>query len=222
MKIQLSRPWLIVAFARPVKALSWSLNRPGFQTATQIVWREVRNADLPVDLDAKTWFADTLKANGYGEAIGLITSRNVLRYVTAHAMRDGVTADVVATVGLSNAERVGQRRAAARIGTINVLVHISTALGEAGLVEALSIATQARTTAVIDGGPALPGIGQATGTGTDCIVVAAPTGAKTDEETHAGLHTAAGEAIGAAVLDAVSHGVKDWMSEQESGYARSR
>jgi adenosylcobinamide amidohydrolase len=49
--------------------------------------------------------------------------------------------------------------------------------------------------------------GLATGTGTDCIAVAAPQGA----EAFSGLHTALGEAIGQAVLRAVGKGAQVWM-----------
>jgi adenosylcobinamide amidohydrolase len=66
---------------------------------------------------------------------------------------------------------------------------------------------------VIDHGPDLP-TGRATGTGTDCIVVAAPTGT----EPFAGLHTEVGEAIGAAVYTAVAGGVSHgWPSIGQSG-----
>ncbi|MEO1272728.1 MAG: adenosylcobinamide amidohydrolase, partial [Myxococcota bacterium] len=48
-----------------------------------------------------------------------------------------------------------------------------------------------------------------TGTGTDCIVLAAPPG----HAVYAGLHTAVGEAVGRAVYDAVAAGVRGWMAE---------
>jgi adenosylcobinamide amidohydrolase len=114
-------------------------------------------------------------------------------------------------VGLSNAERVGHRRLveSAEYGTINLLAVADAPLSDAALVELLSIATQARTAAVMEHGPDLPS-GRATGTGTDCIVVAAPPGA----ERYAGLHTEVGEAVGAAVYAAVASGVRDWMEEQ--------
>jgi adenosylcobinamide amidohydrolase len=113
-------------------------------------------------------------------------------------------------VGLSNAERVGHRVVeSAEYGTINLLAVADAPLSDAALVELLSIATQARTTAVMEHGPHLPS-GRATGTGTDCIVVAAPPGA----ERYAGLHTEVGEAVGAAVYAAVASGVRDWMEEQ--------
>jgi adenosylcobinamide amidohydrolase len=71
----------------------------------------------------------------------------------------------------------------------------------------MSIVAQARTAAVMDAGHDLP-TGRATGTGTDCIAVAAPQGA----ERFVGLHTEAGEAIGRATYEAVLDGARDWMA----------
>jgi adenosylcobinamide amidohydrolase len=75
------------------------------------------------------------------------------------------------------------------------------------LIEALSIATQARTAAVMDVNLMLP-TGRATGTGTDCIAVAARPG----PALYAGLHTDIGEALGAAVYQATMTGARDWIS----------
>lgn len=213
MRVSLAAPWLVADLGRPMRVLSWSLNRPGFVTARRIVWREVRNADLPRDLDAGAWFAMELARAGFSDAVGLLTSRSVARHVAATVTVEGVTADCLATVGLSNAERVGTRVAAVEAaGTVNVALALSPGLTEGALVEALSVAAEARTAAVMEHGPLLPA-GRATGTGTDCIAVAAPAG----EAQHAGLHTAPGEAAGRAVLEAVGRGVRDWMAEFGSG-----
>ncbi len=210
MTPDLAPPWLVSDLGGPHRVLSWAPARPGFVTAARIVWREVRNADLPEGLDAHAWFAADLEAAGHGDAVGLLTSRALARFVATSAAADGVRARCIATVGLSNAERVGTRRpAVAAIGTINLAVAVSLPLSDPALIEALSIAAEARTAAVIAHGPALPA-GRATGTGTDCIAVAAPPG----EARHAGLHTAVGEALGRAVLDAVARGTQDWMQEQ--------
>ncbi|MEM8795627.1 MAG: adenosylcobinamide amidohydrolase [Pseudomonadota bacterium] len=211
MKIALSRPWLTAELERPMRVLSWALNRPGFVMAERIVWREVRNADLPEDLDAGLWFQQELERTGYGEAIGFLTSRNIEHFTKARVTREGVSVEVLATVGLSNAVRIGGEIAPVQVaaGTINIAVTVSCGLSEAAQIEALSIATEARTAAVIAHGPDLAD-GRATGTGTDCIAIAAPPG----KMTHAGLHTPVGQAIGAAVLDAVSRGVQDWIKER--------
>ncbi|MEM6486689.1 MAG: adenosylcobinamide amidohydrolase [Pseudomonadota bacterium] len=203
-------PWLIVDLPTPHRVLSWSLNRPGFTTAQRLVWREVQNADLPPDLDAAAWFRAEMARAGHAEAVGFMTSRSLAHVVATDAAVEGVTARCVATVGLSNAERVGARLGApALAGTINIAVALSVPLSDAALVEALSIVAEARTAAVIAHGPDLA-TGRATGTGTDCIAVAAPPGAA----LHAGLHTPVGEALGRAVLDAVACGTREWMAQQ--------
>ncbi|MEM8622030.1 MAG: adenosylcobinamide amidohydrolase [Pseudomonadota bacterium] len=216
MKAALDPPWLTATFDEPMRVVSWALNRPGFVIAERIVWREVRNADLPEGLDAAAWFRDALAAAGHSDAIGFLTSRNIRRYAQTRAAVGAVSAEAIATVGLSNAERVGTRRMAghAPAGTINIAVALSHGLSDAALLEGLSIAAEARTAAVMDHGPTLAS-GPATGTGTDCIAVAAPTAGP--QAPHAGKHTEIGEALGRAVLDVVTLGVKDWMDETGGG-----
>ncbi|MEO0622361.1 MAG: adenosylcobinamide amidohydrolase [Pseudomonadota bacterium] len=206
MEITLDRPWMVVDLGRPHRVLSWSLTRPGFVDADQVVWREVRDADLGPDLDARAWLAEALETRGQGQAVGLLTSRDLSTRRMAEAEIEDVRACCLATVGLSNAERVGTRRTMAKAGTINTLVTVSEALTDGALVEALSLCVAARTAAVMDHGPRL-GTGRATGTGTDCAVIAAPPG----DTPYAGMHTAVGEAIGRAVYAAVAEGVQEWM-----------
>lgn len=208
MSVHLARPWLTFDLGAGMQVLSWAINRPGFASARRIVWREVRNADLPPELDVLEWFKAELKAQDLSDSVAFLTSRDVSCYTQAIAKVGAARAHCVATVGLSNAERVGHRmdRTAQDWGTINIAVRLNTALSQAGLIEALSIATQARTAAVMDAGLALSS-GIATGTGTDCIAIAAPPGT----QDYAGLHTELGEAIGAAVYRATSLGANEWM-----------
>jgi len=210
--LTLDRPWLRLDLGTPHQVLSWAVNRPGFVTAEQILWREVRNRDLPQGRDVTEWFAGEVQAQGAGDAVAFLTSRDLRRYTEASAEVEGIAARAVATVGLSNAERIGHRMDYSRRnwGTINIAVQISAGLTPAGLIEALSIATQARTAAVMEAGVALPS-GTATGTGTDCIAVAAPDG----PTAYAGLHTAVGEAIGQAVYTATHQGACAWINERQ-------
>lgn len=180
-----------------------------------MVWREVRNADLTPDVDPLALLRDGLEGLGALDAVAMMTSRDIRRHFTARAEVEGVTAACLATVGLGNGERVGRRRHARPpgFGTVNMLVHVTRALDDAALLEAQSVAVQARTLAILEGDyrpdESLPPI---TGTGTDCVVVACPvTGSPAP---YAGLHTAIGEAIGAAVLGAVRAGVADWLAER--------
>lgn len=214
--ITLARPWLMFDLGCQMQVLSWAINRPGFVTARRIVWREVRNADLPEGMDVHAWFGDELHSTGYTDAVAFLTSRDMSYFTQETATVGDTTVQCVATVGLSNAERVGSRmdRHAQDWGTINLGVRIDSALSQAGLIEALSIATQARTAAIIDTGLVLP-TGLATGTGTDCIAVAALEGA----QDYAGLHTEIGEAVGASVYRATLLGAQQWKSEYWSGAA---
>lgn len=207
LELTLERPWLTLALGAPHRVLSWAINRPGFAETDQIVWREVRNADLPRELDVDAWLDAELETRGLNSAVAFLTSRDIRAYQDITVSIDGVSARCLATVGLSNAERVGARvdRSAQTWGTVNIAVITPQGLTDSARIEAISIATQARTVAILDAGIQLP-TGTASGTGTDCIAVAAPSGTL----AYAGLHTALGEAIGRAVLKAVSAGVSDW------------
>lgn len=209
--VSLARPWLVVDLGGPRRVLSFAPHRPGFVTARRIVWREVRNADLTPKLDAGAWLAGEMAARGWAGEVGMLTSRDLGRWRLARAEAEGVSATCVATVGLGNAEAVGRRRALlpAGFGTINIAVMIESGLSETAQIEALAVAAQARTAAVMDSGLSLACGSRATGTGTDCIAVAAPAGAL----VHAGTHTALGEAIGGAVRQAVAAGAADWIDE---------
>ena len=210
MNPRLDRPWLVLDLGTPLRVLSWSPSTPGFTTASRIVWRQVGNSDLPQDMNVSRWLRDELDARGWAGAVAMLTSRDLDAFETAGASVDGIAARCVATVGLSNAERIGTRvdRSGKDWGTINLAVQLSQPMSDAALIETLSIASQARTAAVIDTGHALP-TGIATGTGTDCIAIAAPPG----DTPYGGLHTALGEATGRAVYDAVRAGAQQWMDK---------
>ncbi|KRS12462.1 adenosylcobinamide amidohydrolase [Roseovarius indicus] len=197
-----------------MQVLSWAVHRPGLVRARRILWREVRNADLSEELDVEAWLAGELAARGAGDAVTFLTSRDIRAFTRATATAGATEAQAVATVGLSNAERVGRRvdRTGHDWGTINVALRLNRSLTEAALLEVMSIAVEARTAAVMDVDMPL-GPGRATGTGTDCVAVAAFEG----RERYAGLHTDIGEAAGRAVYTAVLDGARHWMATQWRG-----
>jgi adenosylcobinamide amidohydrolase len=202
-------PWLDWDLGREMQVLSFAPHRPGLVRARRILWREVRDADLPREADALAMLAGWVADRGGARAVCFLTSRALDAHVLQRATVEGVTAEAVATVGLSNAERIGTRASAGApgVGTINLALRLDLPLAPAGLIEALSLVAEARTAAVLEGGPTLPS-GRATGTGTDCIAVAAPEG----RAAYAGKHTAAGEALGRAAYRAVRAGVAAWMA----------
>lgn len=215
-RVTCDRPHLVADFAEPQTMLSWALLRPGFQTCRKVAWLEVRNADLPPEVDPVALLEQRMAAAGHADALALMTSRDVRRHHLGRASAREVVATCLATVGLSNAARVGAPHGSAApvAGTINLLLHLSCGLSEAALVETVAMAAQARTAAILALGVETPG-GIASGTGTDCIVVAAP--ARGPRARFAGLHTRIGEAAGAAVLAAVGEGGAVWCRERRAG-----
>ena len=205
---------LLASFSTPQKMLSWSLNRPGFQTASSVAWIEVRNAELPPEINPEQLITSRLSERGIEDAIALVTSRTVSQHHCASKIVDGVPATCLATVGLSNGERVGERQSdPPRMGTINTLLHVDQPLSSGALTELVAIVAMARTTAILDSGVRRNGVA-ITGTGTDCIVVAAPL--CETEIRYAGMHTAIGEAAGAAVYEAIRSGVDIWRQDFEA------
>lgn len=206
LAVEVTRPWLAAHLPRPMRVLSWAPFAPGFTQARHVVWREVRNADLTPDFDVDRWFAAEMAR--WPDAVGMLTSRDIGTYQRAEVTVDGIRAACLATVGLTNAEAVGRRRLyhSADFGTINLCTVIDAGLTETAQLEALSIAVQARTAAVMAVGLQLD-TGLATGTGTDCAALACDPGAG----RYAGLHTALGEAIGAATRQAVAAAAADWI-----------
>lgn len=214
MIVNCERPWLSADLGAPHRVLSWAPHKGGITTASRILWREVRNADLPEGFDIAPWLSAELVARQAQDTVCLLTSRDVTSHVFTRAEVEGITVEALTTAGLSNAESVGARRdwQAMDWGTINIAVQIHARLTETALIEALSIATQARTAAVIDCALHLP-TGIATGTGTDCIALAALPGT---DHPHAGLHTAVGEAVGAAVRRGVAQAAGEWVRYWEA------
>ena len=205
---------LVVRLGGPHAVLGWAIVGGGRRNASEVVVCEVRDDELRPPVDPERLLRERLAALGLPGAVGLLTSRAVDRHVTAEAAYRGARARCVATVGLGNALRVGDPPGpAARIGTVNLVCQVSAPLSELALLEAISIAAEARTTAILEARvPSRRTGAAATGTGTDCIVIAAPEGA--GGARYAGKHTALGHAIGAAVLEAVHRGAAAWLEER--------
>jgi adenosylcobinamide amidohydrolase len=214
--LQCAPPWLTVRFGAPQRAVSWSLNRAGLVDATDVAWLQVSDADLPADREPAEWFAERLAAVGLADAVGMMTARNIASFVHRAVTIEEVEAHCVVTLGLNNGERVGSRIALPRRygpGTVNILCHVSRPLTDAALLEAASLVAQARTVAIVEADYRRAGQPLAvTGTGTDCIVMAAPHGP--EPAAFAGMHTAIGEAVGACVLEATTAALTAWIGER--------
>ncbi|MDB4949936.1 MAG: Adenosylcobinamide amidohydrolase [Gemmatimonadetes bacterium] len=236
----LADPWLVVRFAARHAVASWAVVGGGMRTAEAVAWLRIRNADLGLDVDPRALLAERMATAGLAGAVVLLTSASLDGFADVTRAAEGVSARCVATVGMGNALRAGDPPGVgstiARVGTINLLVRVSRPLSGEAMLEALALAAEARALAVREANiPSLRSGLPATGTGTDCIVVAAPLAPDPthsahsadsadardsaesadadralDSEPYAGKHTAVGHVVGAAVADAITLGLERW------------
>jgi len=213
--IALRTRMLVVSFGERVRACSWAVLGGGFATASHVAWVEVRDDELRPPVEPCALARERLRAEGVGgDVVTLLTSRRVASYETHVLVERDLWVRAVGTVGLGNALRAGDPAGVAgRIGTINLLVYASAPLTDEALLEANAIATEAKTAAVLEGGIVSRRTGRAaTGTGTDCTVIACATSAGR-RERYAGKHTRLGALVGAAAHHVVREGVRRWLEE---------
>src|SRR5690606_3884608 len=129
-------------------------------------------------VDATRLLRERLQERGYEAAVGFLTARYLRPYADAEASALDARARAIVTSGLGNALRAGDPPAGPKsVGTINVLCWVSEPLSEAALLEALALASEARTLALLElRYPSVVSERPATGTGTDCIALACPLG----------------------------------------------
>ena len=189
--------------------MSWAIVGGGKTQTDTIAWYRVTKEELKPPVDPKEFLKIRLAEASIPGAVGLLTSADLDRYSDVEKTEEGDTVRSLATVGLANALRVGDLpHLAEPVGTINLLCQVSRPLSQEAFLEALSLAAEARTTALLESGVLSAETGKpATGTGTDCIVIAAPRSGET--ANYVGKHTLLGHLIGSSVLEAVRSGVRE-------------
>ncbi len=221
LRIEQRDRWLVATLPGVHDVASWALVGGGLVYATTVAWHQVTEEELSPGVDARDFADRRLRDAGLDGAVLFLTSRRVAAYQDVTRADGDLSVQCIVTVGLANALRAGDpadaSAAAARAaGTINVLVRTSVPLTSEALLEALALAAEARTLAVLEAGVAsVVSAAPATGSGTDCIAVAAPLAATTGRaERFVGKHTGVGSLIGAAVHAAVRAGVERWLAER--------
>jgi len=205
--------WLVVELGEPCEMLSSAIVGGGRRRASTVAWCAVDGRELAPPVDARSFLVESLAERGISGAVGFMTSSDLDRYVAVDRSAGDHSVHVIATVGLGNALRAGDPTSGMRIGTINILCALSASLSEEALVETVALVAEARTAAVLDAGvPSTRSGLAATGTGTDCIVVAAAAGGSPLE--FAGKHTSIGYLVGDAVGEAVRRGAAGWKARQ--------
>jgi adenosylcobinamide amidohydrolase len=205
--------WLEVDLCVPHSTLAWTLIGGGRGQAQRVFWHNVSDADLPPEVDARRLFEERRKQRvGDTQGVGFLTGCSLAEFAEKRLDHDKLSARCIATVGLRNALRIGDMPCPGAVspGTINILLQTSFPLSECASLEALSLVAEARTLAVLEAHvPSRVGNAIATGTGTDCIIVASPLPAGNDSEVcYSGKHTEFGHLIGACVYGAVSDGIR--------------
>lgn len=205
--------WLEIDLCVPHQTVGWTLIGGGRGHAQRVFWHHVSGADLAPEVDAKQLFEDRLRTRaGDTQGVGFLTGCSLAEFVETRRDRGELWTRCLATVGLRNALRIGDPPDpdASAPATINILLQTSCALSECASLEALSLVTEARTLAMLEGRiPSGVGSSFATGTGTDCIVVASPLPSSSDPvHTFAGKHTEIGHLIGSCVYEAVTQGIR--------------
>ena len=212
-QIDLRPNCLIVRFPGMFTCLSWAPWNGGEASASMVANLQVglngpSSAVTPAE-DLKVLF--TAHSLIPEETIGLMTAASVSAFTDRFLYSSGAWVHVLVTVGLSNARSVldegdvelGPQTCSS--GTVNVVVATNALPTIAGRIEAIHIASSAKTAACRDSGiPSRKSNLLADLTGTDCLVVGASGEIKED---HCGLHTVPGEMLARTVYPSVSEGI---------------
>lgn len=206
-------------------------------------WRAISSAGLGGGLGPCGWWLNAQVSKHYhhpdpvahagelaasfglaGPGVVMLTAADASRFTVADA--EGTQA--VATVGLGLPIPAAATPQAMALedysppGTINVLVTVPVALGDAALVNAVMTATEAKTQALIDA--RVPG----TGTSSDAVCIACPAagselvGEIGKEGLYGGPRSIWGARIARAVHAAVAAGTADWTAQHPDGDAHRR
>ena len=198
---------LVVSFLRPVQILSWAILNGGFRSRVAHVINHRVKTCSPGGIAPETYLRQVGGRLGLkGTVVGMMTAADIQRYSFAAASYGDLCAYGLATAGCSNLATVGQdgsfledKDQARQVGTINLLVATNYSFTHEAMLEAVAIATEAKVKALYELGFRSTTTGQlATGTGTDCVAVAAGSERR---YRFCGKHTKWGELIGRACLE---------------------
>jgi adenosylcobinamide amidohydrolase len=200
---------LAVALPEPYRVIGWAPLGGGLGRAELILNHQIELDDSAAMKSPRAYLSRFARARGSNSrrTVAMMTGANISRAGVATMRRRGLIVTAWCSAGCSNALRVGDPATIGNsgLGTINLIAAINQPLTDSALAEAIQIVVEARVVAVqnaqvVSVRSALP----ATGTGTDCVVVAARgsasrrTGARAI--VYCGKHTVLGELLGRAAL----------------------
>ncbi len=199
---------LVVTLPTLYRVLGWAPLNGGLCQARSMLNHQVRTDDDPVEEPAAFLSGLAQRLAVVEPVVGLMTGVRMERLVRHTVQHQDFFVECFATVGLSNALAVSDPATYdEKPGTINVIVVVNQPLTDAALVEAVSIVTEAKTRVLHEAQVKSTVSGAlATGTGTDCVAVACPTGFPAFR--YCGKHTALGELVGRGAYEAVTIGLQ--------------
>lgn len=144
-----------------------------------------------------------------GMTVGMMTSAKMSSFRHVHRQSQGVVVAAVVTAGVSNARRAGDPADYRQFeteqtlsGTINSIILTNATLTPAAHVEAVMVATEAKTAILQELDIISPvSAKSATGTGTDAIAVV--NGLDSPKITFCGKHTLFGEMLALVTMEAL-------------------
>jgi iron complex transport system ATP-binding protein len=160
----------------------------------------------------------------HARTVGLMTAVPMTQLVAARAASDGLWVECFATVGVTNAVRAGEwpsqpshRDRPVKAGTINLILITNGSLSQAAMVGVVQVATESKTGVLRDHEvPSCHGNMEATGTGTDAVVIACRLRGLGSSHIYGGTHTVLGAMVGRVVADCVTRGLAKAKAWQES------
>jgi adenosylcobinamide amidohydrolase len=209
IRTTLAKKTLIIKFPKPWSVLSWAPYQGGNTVSSCVFNHQLGKFD---EKDLDSIFKNVRDSlNLPDDATGLITGCDVQSYQECALTHGPLWVHGIATVGLANARAVGDPAdvplltTPTQTGTINLVLACNALPDISGKIEAVHIATMAKAEALREAGVVSAKSGRpATGTGTDCIVVA---GSGEIDENYCGMHTVLGELIGKVVHQAISQAI---------------
>jgi adenosylcobinamide amidohydrolase len=215
---QISEGSLIIRLAELHRVLSWASLGGGARYADVIINHQVRMDDRTAVEQPRKYLrrlAKLLRLNS-GTVAAMMTAANVRKTGYAIAQRGELAVGAWCTAECSNALRIGDPATALSAPcTINLAVVMNQRLSGPAMVEALAMATEARVAAVQEAGILSTRTNRlATGTGTDCIIVASSSHGHSHQ--YCGKHTLVGELIGKAAFRSCAKALRR-MSRPEFG-----
>lgn len=220
---------LVIPFVPPRRVLSSAVLGGGFCNASFILNHWIRkdvainNQDLRFKLREQPalYLQNLIQQLGLeGVGVGLITAVNIpKKLVVVRRDFQDIGVEGFFTVGVGNAVRAGdpatdpETDGTRPIGTINIILITNICLSDAAMVEAIQVATEAKTAVLLESGiKSCVSSNHATGTGTDCTAIVSGHG---QPVRYCGTHTRMGELIGSVVAEGVREGLKKCQSQSQ-------